>query len=188
MSGLLLGIRDHPVDVEYRAARAALAKHEPGSKERYARACVDSFALCADWAASAPDEATVRRRRVIAMRGLFRVHHPPLTWIAFAFKATADEMEEAFSGLPELTPAPAELEQHRLRRLPYEAYLRTGHWRSVRAVALRRYDSKCALCASGRDLEVHHRTYDNLGCERDADVIVLCATCHAKFHDVERAA
>lgn len=31
-------------------------------------------------------------------------------------------------------------------------------------------------------LEVHHLTYERLGCEAPDDLLVLCGRCHATFH------
>ena len=68
--------------------------------------------------------------------------------------------------------------------LPYEEYLKTSHWRDdVRPAALERAGHKCQLCG-GRDatLHVHHNTYENLGHELPADIVVLCENCHRRFH------
>ncbi|MBA7673369.1 hypothetical protein ES703_81565 [subsurface metagenome] len=70
-----------------------------------------------------------------------------------------------------------------LRTMPYAEYLNTAHWQSVRAEALRRAAGRCQLCNAQSDLHVHHRTYDRRGYEWPADLTVLCADCHAKFHD-----
>jgi 5-methylcytosine-specific restriction endonuclease McrA len=70
-----------------------------------------------------------------------------------------------------------------LRTMPYSEYLRTDHWQDTRRRALRRADYRCHLCNSGGLLDVHHRTYENRGCEQSGDLIVLCRPCHAKFHD-----
>lgn len=69
-----------------------------------------------------------------------------------------------------------------LRSLPYDEYLKTGHWQSVRDECNSRFWSRCAICASDRDLDVHHRTYENIGCERSYDVVLLCRDCHGIFH------
>jgi hypothetical protein len=66
----------------------------------------------------------------------------------------------------------------------YKAYLQTPQWREVRVRALRRAKSRCQLCSKSKGLEVHHRTYKNIGREKLEDVIVLCFLCHGKFHDV----
>ena len=70
-----------------------------------------------------------------------------------------------------------------LRALPYFKYLETPHWQQTRNRALRRAEFKCELCNDNGQLHVHHKTYENRGQERNADLIVLCSDCHSKFHD-----
>jgi hypothetical protein len=41
---------------------------------------------------------------------------------------------------------------------------------------------RCERCGAKRTLEVHHRTYERLGRERDADLEVLCGDCHEVHH------
>lgn len=36
-------------------------------------------------------------------------------------------------------------------------------------------------------LVVHHITYDNMGQERDEDLVLLCVSCHAVVHDRQNA-
>jgi hypothetical protein len=68
--------------------------------------------------------------------------------------------------------------------LPYAAYLRTAYWRGRRVRALLRSGGQCQVCyADDRPLEVHHLTYQRLGWETDADLIVLCGPCHAREHN-----
>jgi hypothetical protein len=65
----------------------------------------------------------------------------------------------------------------------YPAYLTTTWWASVRAGALERAGGRCQVCnADGPILDVHHRTYERLGQERDSDLTVLCRGCHELFH------
>jgi hypothetical protein len=69
-----------------------------------------------------------------------------------------------------------------LRALPYAEYLKTGHWQRRRWEALGRSGYRCQVCNSyDRPLEVHHRTYERLGCEHPSDLFVLCDTCHDLF-------
>jgi hypothetical protein len=81
-------------------------------------------------------------------------------------------------------------EQHRayvdhLKSLPYSEYLKTDHWQSVRKMALYMGGHECALCTSrGPRLDVHHRTYKNLGDERPDDLTVLCRECHKRHHNI----
>jgi len=70
-----------------------------------------------------------------------------------------------------------------LAALPYDEYLKTDHWKQVRSTAYGAAGGRCQLCNSGGEVHAHHRTYDNLGHEKPSDVTVLCAECHAKFHD-----
>jgi len=69
-------------------------------------------------------------------------------------------------------------------QLTYSEYLKTDHWKARRLKALALGENKCRVCGveSGR-LEVHHNTYERLGHERDADLVVLCRDCHKLFHD-----
>ena len=45
----------------------------------------------------------------------------------------------------------------------YDLYLKSEHWQSKRAQALLRAGSKCQLCGSTDELNVHHNSYDRLG-------------------------
>lgn len=70
-----------------------------------------------------------------------------------------------------------------LRTMPYQEYLKTEHWKSMRLRMLKRANHKCQICNSGnRQLHVHHRTYANRGNEQYGDLIVLCHICHETFH------
>lgn len=66
--------------------------------------------------------------------------------------------------------------------LPYEVYLQTVHWQEVRERCLDRDDHRCRRCASRRNLNVHHLTYERRGQERAIDVITLCRACHELAH------
>lgn len=72
-----------------------------------------------------------------------------------------------------------------LRALAYPAYLQTPEWKARRARAIERAGGRCEtrLCGSPEHLEVHHKTYERLGCEADADLVVLCISCHSRLHD-----
>ena len=68
----------------------------------------------------------------------------------------------------------------------YALYLASEHWQGVRKAAIERAGGKCMLCNTDQEaLHVHHRTYERVGNEQPADVIVLCATHHAQFHGKE---
>jgi hypothetical protein len=68
------------------------------------------------------------------------------------------------------------------RGFSYAAYRRSKEWAKKRDAALERADHRCQVCNSPHELEVHHRTYENLCAEKPSDLTVLCATCHGIFH------
>jgi hypothetical protein len=69
-----------------------------------------------------------------------------------------------------------------LKSLEYKDYLMTKHWKITRDKILFKYGYKCQLCNKSKSLEVHHKTYENIGEEKDDDLIVLCHSCHSKHH------
>lgn len=68
-------------------------------------------------------------------------------------------------------------------QLSYSEYLKTEWWQQRRAKALAYAEHRCQVCNSDKRPEVHHRTYERLGHERAADLVVLCRDCHQLFHD-----
>jgi hypothetical protein len=73
----------------------------------------------------------------------------------------------------------------------YSEYLKSGEWKSRREHAIIRARHRCQVCNTpeeGAILDVHHRTYENLGNEMSADLIVLCRGCHRLFHQNGRLA
>ncbi len=73
-----------------------------------------------------------------------------------------------------------------LRAMPYSEYLKTQEWIRRRQIALKIVEHRCQLCNSSDSLQVHHRTYQRLGCEKMGDLLVLCAECHTLFHERRR--
>ena len=71
-----------------------------------------------------------------------------------------------------------------LRQMPYQEYLQTPEWQTTRKRALKRAGYRCQLCNSNGCLHVHHNDYSRLGEEDNVDLVVLCATCHARYHEV----
>jgi 5-methylcytosine-specific restriction endonuclease McrA len=65
----------------------------------------------------------------------------------------------------------------------YEDYILSRRWRETALRALRRAGFRCQVCNDGEcQLDVHHRTYQRLGREREMDLTVLCRDCHELFH------
>jgi len=84
---------------------------------------------------------------------------------------------EARRQLADLIPKPSPL-----RFVPYDEYLKTPHWQTMRRRALLRAGNQCQNCGFPRRLQVHHLTYDRRGREAEGDLVVLCAWCHEKEH------
>lgn len=65
----------------------------------------------------------------------------------------------------------------------YKAYLNSPRWQAIRKRLYREYDYKCDRCGSSKNIQVHHLTYENLGEEKDEDLVVLCQKCHSELHE-----
>lgn len=65
--------------------------------------------------------------------------------------------------------------------MDYLGYLKTDAWRKRRTAALKAAGNRCQVCNGTERLEVHHRTYENLGREKPEDLTVLCHTCHELY-------
>lgn len=71
----------------------------------------------------------------------------------------------------------------------YSVYLQSQEWKDKSKLAKQKAGWRCQLCNKPGDdttLHSHHRTYENIGNEKQGDIIVLCQNCHAKFHDKEK--
>jgi 5-methylcytosine-specific restriction endonuclease McrA len=67
----------------------------------------------------------------------------------------------------------------------YARYLRSEPWAKKRRLVLARDGYQCQKCQSGRDLHVHHKTYERLGREKLQDLLTLCEPCHMRHHNRE---
>lgn len=64
----------------------------------------------------------------------------------------------------------------------YEHYMQSDNWQAKRRLRLDADGHRCATCRRPRELEIHHLTYDRLGCERIEDLVTLCTRCHGELH------
>jgi 5-methylcytosine-specific restriction endonuclease McrA len=75
----------------------------------------------------------------------------------------------------------------------YSEYISSSAWRNnpARLRELKAAGFQCRLCpnsaATGHVIEVHHRTYERLGCEIDGDLTALCSECHLGVTSMLRA-
>lgn len=64
----------------------------------------------------------------------------------------------------------------------YHRYMRSKEWADFRASVIAKRGRWCELCGSGYRVELHHRTYNRLGHEKERDVQLCCHACHEKIH------
>ncbi|MZK53315.1 hypothetical protein [Clostridium beijerinckii] len=75
------------------------------------------------------------------------------------------------------------------KRIDYNLYLKTSHWKRVSHKAIKRANYHCQLCGTYKGVfNVHHnRYYDNKGNsilfhEKPSDLICVCNRCHKTIH------
>jgi hypothetical protein len=73
--------------------------------------------------------------------------------------------------------------------MDYRTYISSDAWRRnpSRLKVLMDAEGHCRLCHQAEGLEVHHSTYERLGCERENDLIPLCRDCHHEVTNFLRA-
>ena len=70
----------------------------------------------------------------------------------------------------------------------YQRYIHSIKWRKFKRRILLQRGQACEACGvGGIALELHHKTYDRLGCESPDDVSLLCHECHMKADELVRA-
>lgn len=75
--------------------------------------------------------------------------------------------------------------------MKYKPYISSPRWRNnpARLAELKASGFRCRLCYASEDeaeLQVHHRTYERLGCELAGDLLTLCKDCHFIVTDMLR--
>jgi hypothetical protein len=91
-----------------------------------------------------------------------------------------EKLPQHFSGG---TPLP--YRQRRVGVDTYESYLQTPHWKEKAKQARARAKYQCLKCGKKPDtgeLEVHHLSYSHIWDERPEELLVVCESCHKKFH------
>lgn len=69
-------------------------------------------------------------------------------------------------------------------KINYFAYIRSPEWKAKAEEAKARANNRCQVCNKSRaevQLDAHHRTYENLGNEKQEDITVLCRDCHELY-------
>ena len=88
-----------------------------------------------------------------------------------------------------IAPAPQKIEYtiEELKKLSFEKYYHTEHWKKLHAEIVQRDNYTCQKCGKQylthiSFLNVHHLTYERRGEELLEDLITLCYKCHAHVH------
>ena len=69
----------------------------------------------------------------------------------------------------------------------YDRYRASSEWKAKRNKVIAREAGQCQGCLDNRISQVHHVTYDRVGCELLIDLVGLCADCHTRVHGREVA-
>ena len=69
----------------------------------------------------------------------------------------------------------------------YWDYMGSPQWFELRTQVLVQSRRICAHCTAPNATQVHHKTYDRLGCERLDDLEALCLPCHETEHHGHRS-
>lgn len=64
----------------------------------------------------------------------------------------------------------------------YQAYLNSRKWEETRRRIFKRDGYRCCICGTAKNLCCHHITYENIGHEKDSDLVTLCNSCHETIH------
>lgn len=72
-----------------------------------------------------------------------------------------------------------------IKEMSYSDFLKTPYWKAISERIRYRAKNKCQMCGSDKNLNVHHRSYENHGDEihHMEDLICICGNCHSKFHN-----
>jgi len=74
---------------------------------------------------------------------------------------------------------------HKDRKWKYyfNVYLKSDEWKHKRELLMNYYKWECQEC-NNKATDIHHKTYDNIFCEKFEDLIPLCRKCHNKKHNI----
>lgn len=67
-------------------------------------------------------------------------------------------------------------------QLDYDQYINSPRWRRRKVEYFARHNRLCRLCGKGKDIHLHHLTYERMGAELDSDLMPLCQRCHDIVH------
>ena len=66
----------------------------------------------------------------------------------------------------------------------YHVYIVSRQWKKRRSKYYSRYGKKCFVCFTDKRITLHHNNYQNLGYEKDKDLVALCWYHHDEIHNL----
>lgn len=71
-----------------------------------------------------------------------------------------------------------------LTKREYYEYIRSDMWKERKRLFMKKwYNRFCYTCETSTQLQVHHLSYEHVGCEYDDELCTLCSTCHSLLHE-----
>lgn len=68
------------------------------------------------------------------------------------------------------------------QRSEYWEYLKSETWKAKRRLLFQERGRKCEKCGAGKNLNVHHLSYEHFKDEPLSDLQILCRLCHKESH------
>ena len=68
----------------------------------------------------------------------------------------------------------------------YAEYIGSRQWARRKVLYFSRHQKRCAACGTELAIELHHRTYERMKRELDADLVPLCVEHHVLVHQYHR--
>lgn len=65
----------------------------------------------------------------------------------------------------------------------YHLYIKSIFWENRKNKYYQKYPRKCVICGSVKNIGLHHLKYEDLGNEKDVDLVAVCNECHKGFHE-----
>lgn len=97
------------------------------------------------------------------------------------YTVDAQRLIKALAGVMRTTVPAARCLLARPETLSYQDYMSSPQWKAKRLPIVLAAGGKCQRCGCKARLEVHHITYERLGCELPTDLTAVCPACHAKL-------
>ena len=67
----------------------------------------------------------------------------------------------------------------------YRKYLKSKEWELKKIELFKTKPNRCEECSNTNNIEVHHKTYENIMNEKLSDLQVLCRGCHMAKHNIK---